>query len=58
MNQNRTMPNDLTNQEMMALEHQRKNKKEEDEMRLYRLRQFDEDITNHFQRVNRHQLEL
>ena len=43
---------------MMALEHQRRNKKEEDENRLYRLRQFDEDITNHFQRVNRHQLEL
>lgn len=58
VNQNRAMPTDLTKQEMMALEHQRRNKKEEDENRLYRLRQFDEDITNHFQRVNRHQLEL
>ena len=34
VNQNRAMPTDLTKQEMMALEHQRRNKREEDENRL------------------------
>ena len=58
VNQNGSMPNDLSLQEMTELENSRRNKREQDEMRLYRLRQFDEDATNHFKKVNRHQLEL
>ena len=57
LSQNGALPGELSKMELEQLNRIKDAQKEEDAMRQYRLRQFDEDITNHFKKVGRCQLE-
>ena len=56
LQQNKSRPNQLTSQEYVELNRRRDAAREEDEYRQYRLRQFDEDVAYHFQKVGYQQI--
>lgn len=56
LQQNKSRPTQLTSQEQEELNRRQDVTREEDEYRQYRLRQFDEDIAYHFQKVGYQQI--